>query len=100
MARTALAPREKFAAIRLSIAEQRQIANLAASKQRKPQWIMKEALRQYVERETAADLLRSETQTSWDEYVRTGMHVSEEEMNSWLDTWGANEEAEPPKCHV
>jgi predicted transcriptional regulator len=47
MARTALAPRGKFAAIRLSIAEQRQIANLAASKQRKPQWIMKEALRQY-----------------------------------------------------
>ncbi len=100
MARTALAPRGKFAAIRLSIAEQRQIANLAASKQRKPQWIMKGALRQYVEREKAADLLRNETQTSWDEYVQTGMHVSEEEMNSWLDTWGANEEAEPPKCHV
>ena len=100
MARTAPLSREKIAAIRLTIAEQAQIAHLAAAKQRKPQWIMKEALRQYLAREAAAEQLRKETQASWDEYAQTGMHVSEEEMNSWLDTWGADDEAEPPKCHV
>jgi predicted transcriptional regulator len=100
MARTAPLSQEKFTAIRLTTAEQTQIDHLAAAKQRKPQWIMKEALRQYLEREAAAEKLRKETLASWDEYVQTGMHVSEEEMNSWLDTWGDDDEAEPPKCHV
>ena len=100
MARTAPLSQEKFTAICLTTAEQTQIAYLAAAKQRKPQWIMKEALRQYLEREAAAEKLRKETLASWDEYVQTGMHVSEEEMNSWLDTWGDDDEAEPPKCHV
>ena len=101
MARTApLLSQEKFTAIRLTTAEQTQIAHLAAAKQRKPQWIMKEALRQYLAREAASEQLLQETQVSWDEYAQTGIHVSEEEMNSWLDTWGTDDEAEPPTCHV
>lgn len=90
---------EKIAAIRLTPAEQSQIDHLAAAKQRKPHWIMKEALRQYLERETAAEQLRQESLKSWDEYVLTGLHVSEEQMNTWLDSWGSENETEPPPCH-
>jgi predicted transcriptional regulator len=90
---------EKIAAIRLTPAEQRQIDSLAAAKQRKPHWIMKEALRQYLERESAAEQLRQETLKSWDEYVQTGLHVNEEQVNTWLDSWGSENETEPPSCH-
>lgn len=101
MTRTA-APQKnaKLAAIRLTEAEQQQIADLAAAKQRKPHWIMKEALRQYLEREAAADALRQGTLASWDEFEHTGLHVNEDEVNAWLDTWGTEQETEPPKCHV
>lgn len=50
---------------------------MAAAKQRKPHWIMKEALRQYLERETAAEALRQGTLASWDEFKHTGLHVNE-----------------------
>ena len=99
MARTAAKKEEKLAAIRLTPAEQNQIAHLASIKQRKPHWILKEALRQYLAREAAVERLRQETLASWDEFARTGMHVSEDEMNVWLDTWGTEHEAEPPECH-
>lgn len=100
MARTATTRKnEKLAAIRLTADEQNQIANLAEMKQRKPHWIMKEALRQYLEREAAAESLRQGTLASWNEFKHTGLHVNEDEMNSWLDTWGTEHETEPPKCH-
>lgn len=98
MTQTARKSGEKLSAIRLSADEQARIAHLAEIKQRKPHWIMKEALRQYLDREDEAEKLRQETLASWDDYARTGMHVSEDAMNSWLDTWGSVSEAEPPKC--
>jgi predicted transcriptional regulator len=100
MARTAAKKEGKLAAIRLTPAEQKQIDHLASIKQRKPHWIMKEALRQYLEREADVERLRQHTLASWDDFVRAGMHVSEDEMNGWLDTWGTEHEAEPPECHV
>lgn len=100
MARTATTQKiEKLAAIRLTADEQNQIANLAEKKQRKPHWIMKEALRQYLAREAAAESLRQGTLASWNEFKNTALHVNEDEMNSWLDSWGTEHETEPPKCH-
>ena len=100
MVRPVQKTQDKLGAIRLTPAEQEKIAHLAAVKQRKPHWIMKEALRQYMERETAKEQLRQQTLASWDDFVQTGLHVSEDEMNGWLDTWGSDHEVEPPKCRV
>ena len=34
------------------------------------------------------------------EYRRTGLHLTGEEVDAWLDTWGDEELTEPPPCHT
>ena len=34
------------------------------------------------------------------EYRRTGLHVTWEEMEAWMKTWGSKEKTEPPECHT
>ena len=75
------------------------VRRLAGQRQRTPHWIMREAIRQYVAREEARESFRQEAFASWAAYRETGRHLSSEELNAWLDTWGTEAEAEPPKCH-
>lgn len=97
--KTAVKREEKLTAVRLTTEEHQQIVILAEAKQRKPHWIMKEALRQYLAREASSQQLRQNTLASWNEFAAAGTHVTEDEVNTWLDTWGTEHEAEPPKCH-
>lgn len=40
-----------------------------------------------------------EVVSGWQEYQKTGLHVTGEDVLSWLDTWGTDEEEPPPVCH-
>lgn len=60
---------------------------------------MREAIEQYVEREEKR-ALRSETLKAWDEFQATGLHVTADEAEKWLSTWGADDEQRAaPGCH-
>ncbi len=72
---------------------------LAAQRQRSPHWIMKEAIRSYVEREEQREAFKQEALRSWEEYQQTGLHLTGEEVRDWLSTWGTDTESEPPECH-
>jgi hypothetical protein len=30
---------------------------------------------------------------------RTGLHITLDELDAWLKTWGTDHETEPPQCH-
>ncbi|MYB52029.1 MAG: ribbon-helix-helix protein, CopG family [Acidobacteriia bacterium] len=64
---------------------------LAARRRRTKQWLMRDAIREYVEREEARD--------AWQEYRETGLHANAEEVLAWLDTWGGESETAAPACH-
>jgi predicted transcriptional regulator len=38
-------------------------------------------------------------QASLGEYEKTRLHLTHEELDSWLDTWGTSEEKPAPTCH-
>lgn len=75
------------------------IQHLAVIQHRTPHWIMREAIREYVEREEARERFKQEALISWSAYQETGRHLTGEEVDSWLNTWGTNDESEPPSCH-
>ncbi len=75
------------------------IRKLAERRQRSSHWIMREAIAQYVEREEMRDGFRREAYESWKSYQETGRHLTQDEVRSWLASWGTDEEAEPPECH-
>ncbi|HXV30642.1 MAG TPA: CopG family ribbon-helix-helix protein [Sinorhizobium sp.] len=75
------------------------IQHLAETRQRSAHWIMREALRQYVEREEARESFKQEAMASWAAYQETGKHLTGNEVRSWLSTWGTDTETDAPKCH-
>lgn len=75
------------------------VQHLAELRRRSSHWIMREAIAQYVEREEKLEALRQETLAAWDEYQASGLHVTGDEVETWLSTWGTDEESPAPECH-
>ena len=75
------------------------IQQLADTRQRSAHWIMREAIRDYVEREEARERFKQEALASWTAYQETGQHLTGQEVHDWLETWGTDQEAAIPQCH-
>lgn len=85
--------------IKLDDALKGRVQHLAGLRQRSAHWIMREAIAQYVEREEARESFKQEALASWRAYQETGLHLTGQEVLSWLDTWGTESESELPECH-
>ena len=75
------------------------IQHLAESRRRSAHWIMREAIAQYVEREEKREAYLRDAQNAWDDFQRTGLHITEEEADEWLAKLAAGNDVEPPECH-
>ncbi|EGY28017.1 putative transcriptional regulator, partial [Candidatus Regiella insecticola 5.15] len=63
------------------------IHHLADRQRRSAHWIMREAIRDYVEREEKHENFKQEALGSWAIYQKTGRHLSGDEVRVWLQTW-------------
>ena len=75
------------------------IKDLATQRRRSPHWIMLEAIHEYVGREEARESFKQEALASWADYQQTGVHLTGQELCTWLNTWGTKEEKTVPECH-
>ena len=75
------------------------VQHLAERRRRSAHWIMREAIRQYVEREEARESFKQEALASWAAYQETGRHLTADEVRDWLGTWGTDDEGAVPECH-
>ncbi|PZR93978.1 Predicted transcriptional regulator [Bosea sp. CRIB-10] len=75
------------------------VQNLAAARRRTSHWIMREAIAQYVEREEKREALRQDTLKAWEDFQATGLHATAEEVETWLSSWGTDNELPAPECH-
>jgi predicted transcriptional regulator len=75
------------------------VRQLASQRRRSPHWIMLEAIQQYVDREEARESFRQEALASWAAYKETSRHLTGEEIRTWLNTWGTDDEKPAPECH-
>ena len=83
-------------AVKLDDETYERLKALGESRQRTPHWLMKEAIRQFLEREEEADKIRQDTLERWKRYEATGKTVSHEKVEAWLETWGTDRESECP----
>lgn len=91
---TALAVRP--VAIKIDEDTKARVKRLAKARHRTPHWLMREAIKQYVEREEKREAFRQDTLKAWDEYRTTGLHASAEDVDAWLASWGAEHELPVP----
>jgi len=86
--------------IKLDDELKQRIQHLAEARRRTSHWIMREAIAQYVEREEKREAFKQDAQRAWEDYQRTGLHLTLEEADAWLAKLEAGEDMELPKCHV
>ena len=60
---------------------------------------MREAIQQYVEREEKREAFRQDTLKAWDEFQASGLYATAEEVDTWLTSWGTEDELTVPVCH-
>lgn len=53
-----------------------------------------------VARDESRDALRGELLADWEQYKTTGLHLDEEEVDTWLARLESGEDAEPPELHT
>ncbi|OWO82479.1 CopG family transcriptional regulator [Photorhabdus luminescens] len=63
-------------------------------------WIMREAIRDYVEHEEKRESFKQDALRAWEAYQENGLHLTLEEADDWLAKLEAGEDAELPECHV
>lgn len=71
----------------------------AQRKRRTPNWLMREAIDQYLTRDEAEAQFAEDARKALAEYRATGLHVTNEEAMEWLDKLSRGEDAEMPKPH-
>ena len=75
------------------------LKRLAARRQRTQHWLVRDATRQYVERQEGRDGYLRQALDACQEYRETGLHSSDEEVLPWLGSWGGESETDAPECH-
>lgn len=76
------------------------LQNLAESRQRTPHALMLQAIETFVSREEKREAWRQEGMAAWEEYQRTGLHLTNAEVKEWLSRLAEGNTVEPPKCHL
>ena len=69
-------------AIKLDPDIKARIKRLADARQRTSHWLMREAIRQYVEREEQREAFRQEAIAAWEAYQSDGKHVTAREADA------------------
>lgn len=90
----------KSVSIKLDTRLHERLKVLAEARQRKPHFLMKEAIQQYLEREEKREAFRRDAILAWEEYQATGLHATAEEVDAWLAKLADGQDVEPPECHV
>ena len=75
------------------------VQRLAELRHRSAHWIMREAIREYIEREEARESFKQEALAAWTAFQETGQHLTSNEVRDWLKTWGMETETKIPPCH-
>ncbi len=62
--------------------------------------LMLQALEDFTAREEKREALRQDAITAHENYLHTGLHVTSDEANYWLEELAQGKNVEPPKCHL
>ena len=75
------------------------IEHVAEARHRSSHWVMREAIQQYVDREMKREAFLQDAQKAWEEFRETGLHATADEVETWLSSWGTDNELPAPACH-
>ncbi len=93
-------PRNRPVTITLDDADLDRIASLAAAKKRTPHYLMKEAILEYLQKEEARQNFIAAAESSFVHYKETGLHITLDEFDSWVDQVQQDPNTPISACHM
>jgi predicted transcriptional regulator len=90
----------KPVSVKLTSALKARLDAVAAAADRTPHAIMLAAIEDYVRQKEYDSELLAASIAACEEYDLTGLHVTHEEMETWMAELVAGRYADPPKCHA
>lgn len=88
------------ASVKMSPTLRERIQNLAKVRKQSAHAVMLQALETFVSREERREAWRQEGIAAWEEYKQTGLHLTQEELESWANNISQGERTPMPKCHM
>ena len=92
-------PRNEPVTITLDDADQDRIASLASAKKQSPHYLIKEAILEYLQKEEARQNFVAAAESSYVHYKETGLHITLDEFDSWVDQVQQDPNTPMPECH-
>ena len=86
--------------VKMPSALRERIQHLAEARKLSAHAVMLQALEVYVDREEKREALRREALAAHEEYMRTGLHLTNAEVIEWMDKIILGEKLPVPKCHI
>ncbi|MFW8601413.1 CopG family ribbon-helix-helix protein [Desulfobacterota bacterium M19] len=86
--------------IKLDINIKSRVQALAKARRRTTHSLLLEAVESFMEREEKQEALRQDAIRVWKEYEMTGLHVTHEEADNWMQKLEKGQNAETPECHM
>ena len=74
------------------------LEDLAGKLQRSKSWVINQALKEFVERQSREQIRWQETLSAM-QSVAHGKLISGEDVHKWLNSWGTTDELPPPKAN-
>jgi predicted transcriptional regulator len=70
----------------------------ADARQRTPQWLMREAITQYVYREEKCEAFRQDSLQAWNAFRASGQHMTAEQADAWMAQLERGVDVDRPAC--
>jgi predicted transcriptional regulator len=85
--------------LKLDDEERARLGALAVARKRSSHYLMREAVREYLTREELRQSFRDEADKALREYEENGLHATQAEIDSWVDSLGTRRPKRAPKWH-
>ncbi len=76
------------------------LSKLAEVRQKSTNSLLVQAVTNFVEREEKREAIRQECIAAHEEFLRTGLHLTGEEVDAWVDQLLQGTVTDMPKCHI
>lgn len=76
------------------------LKNLGAAKHRSTHWIMREAIRVYLDQEEEMERRNREADEAWEDYKQSRLGVNNDAMTAWFESWGTEKETQCPEPKI
>ena len=86
--------------IRIDQSLKDRLVKLATLQKRSAHSLATQAVENLVQEQEKVQAWNQSCIDSFTEYNTTGLHVSHDEVEKWMDSWGSDKELPPPKCHT